>query len=216
MIKAVIFDKDGTIIDTEPLHKEMWIKVLKERGYAATDDILMQCIGLNYPSMNTLLKRYFGDDFEINDHYLYINECVRNYELKYGIPIKKGFFELSDWLQMHNIRSAVATSSMHEEAEFCLTHLHIRERFDLVVGGDEIKNGKPAPDIFLKAAELLNVGTDECIVFEDSENGVKSALSAGIKCIYIPDLKEIPEELQTKTMKIKSLDEAINLLERMI
>lgn len=216
LLKAVIFDKDGTIIDTEPLHLRMWVDVLCERGYPATDEILKLCIGLNYPSMDTLLKGYFGDGFDINEHYVYVNEKVREYEIKNGIPIKKGFFELADYIEAAGLKTIVATSSMHAEAEFCLKHTGIADRLGDIVGGDEIENGKPAPDIFLKAAEKLGCTPDECIVFEDSENGVKSALAAGMECIYIPDMKEIPEELQAKTIKCKSLDEAISVLERRI
>lgn len=209
MIKTAIFDKDGTLIDTEPLHLRMWVEALKERGYPATDEILKECIGLNYPSMDTLLKGYFGESFNINDLYPYVNEKTREYELKYGIPVKKGFFELSDFLISKGIRSVIATSSMHAEAEFCLKHTGIEDRFDGIVGGDEIENGKPSPEIFLKAAALMNSAPSECIIFEDSENGVKAALAAGIKCFYIPDMKEIPEELQAQTTKLRSLDEAI-------
>ena len=212
MIKTAIFDKDGTLIDTEPLHLRMWIEILKERGYPATDEILKECIGLNYPSMDTLLKGYFGEEFDINLHYPYVNEKTREYELLHGIPIKKGFFELSDFLISNGIRSVIATSSMHAEAEFCLKHTGISDRFDGIVGGDEIENGKPSPEIFLKAASLMNCSPSECVIFEDSENGVKAALAAGIKCFYIPDMKEIPEELQRETIKLRSLDEAIKYI----
>lgn len=212
MIKTVIFDKDGTLIDTEPLHLRMWVKILKERGYPATDEMLKECIGLNYPSMDTLLKGYFGEDFDINEHYPYVNEKTREYELEHGIPIKKGFFELSDFLISKGIRSVVATSSMHAEAQFCLKHTGIEDRFEGIIGGDEIENGKPSPEIFLKAANLMNCSPSECVIFEDSENGVKAALAAGIKCFYIPDMKEIPEDLQAKTIKLRSLDEAINYI----
>ena len=212
MIKAAIFDKDGTLIDTEPLHLRMWVEILKERGYPATEEILKECIGLNYPSMDTLLKGYFGEEFDINEHYPYVNEKTREYELQHGIPVKKGFFELSDYLISKGIRSVIATSSMHAEAEFCLKHTGIEDRFDGIVGGDEIENGKPSPEIFLKAAGLLGCKPSECVIFEDSENGVKAALAAGIKCFYIPDMKEISEELQKETIKLRSLDEAIKYI----
>ncbi len=215
MIKTVIFDKDGTLIDTEPLHLRMWVELLKERGYPATDEILKECIGLNYPSMDVLLKKYFGEGFDINEHYPDVNERTREYELKHGIPIKKGFFELSDYLISKGIKSVIATSSMHAEAEFCLKHTSISERFDGIVGGDEIENGKPSPDIFIKAASLMNSDPSECVIFEDSENGVKAALAAGIRCFYIPDMKEIPEELQKQTIKLRSLDEATEYIEKL-
>ncbi|MGN0618875.1 MAG: HAD family hydrolase [Ruminiclostridium sp.] len=215
-ITTVIFDKDGTVVDTEPLHLKMWVSALKERGYPATDDILKECIGLNYPSMDTLLKGYFGESFDIWAHYEYVNLLVKEYELENGIPVKKGFVELSDYLISRGIRSVVATSSMHEEAQFCLKQAGIGDRFDFIVGGDEIENGKPAPDIFLKAAEKAGASPDECVIFEDSSNGVRAALAAGIKCFYIPDMKEIEPELQSRTIKLASLDRAIEFIEKMI
>lgn len=216
MLRTIIFDKDGTVVDTEPLHLRIWVEVLLERGYPATDEILKQCIGLNYPSMDLLLKGYFGEKFDINDHYLYVNECVKKYELEHGIDVKKGFFELSDYLRTTKLNTIIATSSMHKEAEFCLTQAGIIDRFGDIVGGDEVEKGKPAPDIFLKAAEKTGCTPAECIVLEDSENGVKAALATGMECIYIPDLKEIPEELQAKTIKLKSLDEVIKIIDRRV
>lgn len=177
-ITTVIFDKDGTVVDTEPLHLKMWVSALKERGYPATDEILKECIGLNYPSMDTLLKGYFGESFDIWEHYEYVNLLVKEYELENGIPVKKGFIELSDYLISRGIRSVVATSSMHEEAQFCLNQAGIGDRFDFIVGGDEIENGKPAPDIFLKAAAKAGASPEECVIFEDSSNGVRAALAA--------------------------------------
>ena len=215
-ITTVIFDKDGTVVDTEPLHLKMWVSALKERGYPATDEILKECIGLNYPSMDTLLKGYFGESFDIWEHYEYVNLLVKEYELENGIPVKKGFIEISDYLISRGIRSVVATSSMHEEAQFCLNQAGIGDRFDFIVGGDEIENGKPAPDIFLKAAAKAGASPDECVIFEDSSNGVRAALAAGIKCFYIPDMKEIEPELQIRTIKLSSLDKAIEIIEKMI
>ncbi|MGN0578931.1 MAG: HAD family hydrolase [Ruminiclostridium sp.] len=215
-VTTVIFDKDGTVVDTEPLHLKMWVSALKERGYPATDEILKECIGLNYPSMDTLLKGYFGESFDIWEHYEYVNLLVKEYELENGIPVKKGFTELSDYLISRGIRSVVATSSMHEEAQFCLKQAGIGDRFDFIVGGDEIENGKPAPDIFLKAAEKAGASPDECVIFEDSSNGVRAALAAGIKCFYIPDMKEIEPELQSRTIKLASLDKAIEIIDKMI
>lgn len=214
MLKTIIFDKDGTLVDTEPLHLKIWTEVLRERGFPATDDILKLCIGLNYPSMDKLLKGFFGDNFDINEHYIYVNECVKKYELENGIALKKGFFELSDYIRTTALRTIIATSSMHSEAEFCLSQAGVSDRFDGVVGGDEVINGKPAPDIFLKAAAVMDSEPEECLVFEDSENGVKSALAAGMECVYIPDMREIPSELQKKTIKLKSLDEAIEIIKR--
>lgn len=214
MIKGIIFDKDGTIIDTEPLHLKMWVEELKRQGYPATDEILLRCIGLNYPSMNVLLKKYFGDGFEIEPLIEIVNDSVRAYELENGIPIKKGFFELSDYLREKGIRAAVATSSMHKEAVFCLEHLDIIDRFDVIIGGDEIENGKPAPDIFIKAREALGFEAGECLIIEDSANGVKAGLASGSECIYIRDMKEIPEELSCRTIRLSSLDEVINVIER--
>ena len=82
-VTTVIFDKDGTVVDTEPLHLKMWVSALKERGYPATDDMLKECIGLNYPSMDTLLKGYFGDSFDIWAHYEYVNRLVKEYAYDY-------------------------------------------------------------------------------------------------------------------------------------
>lgn len=196
MIKAVLFDMDGTLLDTETIGLKAWQYVIDKYHIGIDLTLPIKSIGLNYKSMTELFYKELGSDFPFEKYWKEGTEYLKNYEQTNGIPVKKGFDELSEFLKENKIKTIVATSTYHNSAIEKLRRVGIYEKFDGLVGGDEIDNGKPAPDIFLKAAMLSGFSADECIVVEDSENGVKAALSAGIRCIYIKDIKDIDKKIK--------------------
>lgn len=196
MIKAVLFDMDGTLIDSETVGLKAWQFVIDKNKLDMDLTLPYASIGLNYKSMTELFYNALGRDFPFELYWRQAKEYFAEYEEKHGIPVKKGFELLCDFLKSQEIGMYVATSTYHASAVKTLTGCGICRYFDGFVGGDEISHGKPAPDIFLKAAELAGCTPDECLVVEDSENGVKSAVAAGIKCVFIKDQKDISNELK--------------------
>ena len=138
---------------------------------------------------------------------------MHNYFRTNGVPVKKGLFELLEALKQEGYRLCVATSTRESTAKEELIDAGILPHFEDLVGGDNIKNGKPAPDIFLEAARRISVEPENCIVFEDSINGIKAAYNAGMKPIMVPDMVEPTEEILPMIYRrFKSLDEAIPLI----
>lgn len=212
MIKAVLFDMDGTILDTEPLSKLAWSTVLTENGYSFTETMFYEHVGLNPTSTEKLYKSYLGEDFPYYAMRKKVHLFREDYRNKHGIAVKKGFTELSDFLRENRIKSVIATSTPKAEAEHYLKIAGIYERFDYIIGGDEITEGKPAPEIYLKAAETAGAEVTECIAVEDSTNGILSALNAKIKCVYIHDFSDISEELEERCIVCGDLAEIINII----
>lgn len=195
-IKAVIFDMDGLMVDSERLGHEGWQKAGKEFGYTISDAAYFQVTGRTIRDAEIVFKKIFGDDFpfwEIRDQRV---KMEYQYYDEFGIPLKPGLLELLTLLESKSIPKAVATSSGHKAADFKLVTANLKERFNAVVSGDQVENGKPAPDIFLRAANLLNISPGDCLVLEDSEAGVKSAHAAGMTPIMVPDLKPPSKEIR--------------------
>lgn len=205
-IKAVLFDMDGTVLDTEPIHKTAWEKAMESFGLERHRDLLYKCIGLSDAAMKKLFFEQIGVE-NFDEIYSEARKEAKAIKSK-GIPVKKGFTELNGYLKESGIKSAIVTSSAHSDAERDLTRAGIRGCFDLILGYGDYTESKPNPEPYLKAARFLGFTPDECLAAEDSENGVLSASRAGIKCVYIRDIIDIPEEVKTLAFK-----EAESLLE---
>ncbi len=213
MIKAVLFDMDGTLLDTESTGLKAWQYIIDKYDLNLDLTLPIKSIGLNNKSMSELFYNELGAEFPFEKYWKEGTEYLKNYEKEHGIIVKNGFEELSAYLKKCNIKMLVATSTYHNSAIEKLKKAGIYEHFDGLIGGDEIENGKPAPDIFLECAKLAGYSTKECLVVEDSENGVRSALAADIRCIYIKDIKDINGELKSKVFReCKDLSQIIEVI----
>ncbi|NLU09884.1 MAG: HAD family phosphatase [Tepidanaerobacter acetatoxydans] len=216
-LSLVIFDMDGLMFDTERLTVWAWERAGKDFGYEITPDITIGATGLDARDTVTYFKKCLGENFP----YFEIRKAKSAYFDKYikenGLPVKEGLYELIDFLEKASIPKAVATSTYRKKAEECLSFANVKDRFDLIVCGDDVSRGKPEPDIFLKAAEGLNCLPNECIVLEDSENGLKAALRAKMYPICVPDLKTPSKEVRRLIFKeFSSLLEVKDFLEKEI
>ena len=200
----MIFDLDGLILDTESIARIAWRRSTADFGFVLEDDLYEKLIGLVTPDIGKVLRDAFGAEFRaeeaIKRAYVHFDEYIE----KNGIEIKPGFFEVVELLDKTGIPRAIATSSSKAFAGRKLAASGLVGRFNIVVCGDEVQNGKPAPDIFLAAAKELEVEPQNCLVFEDSDNGVKAAHKAGMTIILIPDLKQPSKEIAQMAYKIYS------------
>ena len=213
-IELVIFDMDGLILDTEKLYLEFGLEVFKDFGYNITEEAILGTVGLNDESTMAYYTEYLGKPVNFNEIFQKIDEKLHFASVNKEIEIKKGFFELVDYLEKNNIKKVVATSSKREKAEFMLKNADILERFDFLVCGDEVKNGKPDPEIFLKAAEKLKANVRNTMVLEDSYNGLRAAKSADMIPVMIPDLLEATSEISELIhKKTNDLTGVIEILE---
>ena len=201
-MKAVIFDMDGVIFDSERLILDCWIKVAKKHGIEGIEEVCRRCIGINRQATRATFYARYGADF---DYDRYRNETTKLFfeSLENGVlPIKTGVQELLTILFDKNIPAAIASSTKTDIVEKELRDAGIRGYFKEIVGGDMVQKSKPAPDIFLLAAEKLEIAPADCLVIEDSHNGIRAAYSAGMNCIMVPDLLPPTEEMYEKAGKV--------------
>ena len=210
MIKAVIFDMDGTMIDTESIKENGWKYAGKCLGIEIDDAILSEIRGTN----KKYIRELFGIRFNnVNFDELYQKReafIKKNIEIN-GIKLKEGLMEILEFLKNNNYKIAVASSSHEKTIRKYLEKINILHYFDIILGGDMVKNGKPDPEIYLKAVELLNVPKEQCIGVEDSINGVLAVHRAGINAIMIPDLEKPNEEIES--ILYAELDSLLNIID---
>ena len=213
MIKLVIFDVDGTLVDSEVVFVKAAIKNMEVNGYNIPMSAIMGIIGQNRVAGQKLIEST-QDDFFDYDKYIKNYEKIRSEILeKEPLKLKKGALNILNYCKEHGIRMAIATSTYREKQVKVLTNLGIIDYFDYMVFGDEIKNSKPAPDIYLKVYEHYNLDKDKMIIYEDSNNGILSGYNAGIKVVYIKDIVDVNKETLSLCYKqVKDLDEGIEIL----
>lgn len=195
IIKGAVFDMDGLMIDTEKLYLLYWKKAAADFGYDMKDEHVYAIRSLARKYSIPMLKSFFGEDFPTEEVRARRTELINAHIEKNGIDLKKGLFELLNWLKDHGVKLAVATATPRERATLYLRKINALDLFDTVVCGDMIANGKPAPDIYLTAARELDLPPEQCAAFEDSPNGIKAAHAAGCHAIMIPDMTPPDDEI---------------------
>ena len=213
MIKAVIFDMDGTLLDSERIGLEAWKYVIDKYSLPFDLSLPYRSIGLNYNSMKALFLSELGKDYPFDKYWNYTKRYFAEYEERNGIPVKQGFDKLCTYLKSNNIGMYVATSTYHASAAKELEHSGILKYFDDIIGGDEITKGKPDPEIFIKASEKTGFSKEECLVIEDSANGVTAGIASEIRTIFIKDIVDVPSEITDKVFaKCDDLSGIINVI----
>ena len=197
-IKAVIFDLDGTLTDTEKFYQKAWPKALEHFGYKCEPWMPLELRSLGRPFAPEKFKEWFGQDFDYNMVREYRKALVVDMIKEQVIPLKPGVKEILTWLREQKILTCIATANDYERTKGYLEKLGLFEYFDRIICSDMVKLGKPAPDIYAYACEQLGLHPKETFAVEDSPNGVTSAFLAGCNVIMVPDLTLPDEELNTK------------------
>lgn len=206
--KAVIFDMDGLLLETEKIALKAFQDSTAEVGLKLDLATYYRCIGTTHARTKEILLEGYGPNFPYEQIAVIWNKKFTHQVENFPIPLKEGVLELMQYLVRSAIPRVVVTSTRSGTAVKMLGNAGILDYFAFVIGGDQIVLGKPHPEIYLKACERLEVEPSECLALEDSENGVRSALAAGLTVIQIPDLIQPSEEVTAFGHQImKSLSE---------
>lgn len=201
-IKAVLFDMDGVIFDTERVYMEEWEEVFRKYGYKFDRSVYLDLMGTGRKNVKRVFKEVFGENLPLDDMYKDKDAMIFDTIRKGELPIKQGAVELLSFLKENGYKIALATSAIRERLDIQIKINNMYERFDAMVCGDDITKSKPDPEIFLKAAQGLQMPVENCLIIEDSEAGVQAAVNAGIPAINVPDMKMPDEEMRRKALKI--------------
>lgn len=186
MKAGAIFDMDGLLFDTELVYNREWYKIANQYGLTIHEKMLDELRGTNGSVMNDIINRYCKDvDAEKLTKELFENA---KHSLAVAVPMKAGAHELLDYLKVHAVKMAIASSAPNALIINNLKCAGIETYFDVVVSGQQVTHGKPAPDIFLLAASKLELAASDCYVLEDSIHGVHAGVHAGCFTIMVPDL----------------------------
>lgn len=191
---AVIFDMDGLLFDSEALYRDAIIEAARELGHSFTVEDFLKLVGRPWAVNRVALQEHIGpaEDVEI-----FRSAWHQRYRTMRGsLALKAGAAELLDHLDELRLPRAICTSSSKEDVEHNLGLHGLVGRFDAVIAAGDYARGKPAPDPFLRAADVLGVAAENCLALEDSHNGVRAAASAGMYTIMVPDLLPATDELR--------------------
>ena len=214
-IKAVLFDMDGLMVDTESLSTEAFINSAKVQGYNMTKEETLKVLGFTKANIYQFWIDYFqGTNVDgkklVDDHYEYIENVL------YTVgPEKMPYVEeLLKYLRENNYKIAVASSSDTADIKNNLEKTKLEKYIDEIASGAEVENGKPAPDVFLLAAKRLGVDPKDCLILEDSKAGIKAGKASGAMVFMVPDMFTVDKECEDTADRIlTNLGEVIEILE---
>lgn len=187
MIRAILFDLDGLMVDSEPHSLASWHAVLSERGVTLTQAVIDQMFGLRQIEAARMLVDVYG----LTEDPEGLAREKEEYQIRHldgQITAMPGLFELLKESERHGLLVAVASSGARRYVAAVLAAIHLTDRFHAVVTGDDVINGKPAPDVFLAAAQAMQTDPQHCLVLEDAPSGVQAAKAAGMWCVAIPNV----------------------------
>lgn len=215
MKRAVIFDMDGLMFDTERLYCQAWDYAGEKSGLGKTGYMVMKTLGTNRETGRAIWRREFGSRYNQEEIEGYTQEFFDQYYQSHPLPTKKGLRNLLCYLKEHSYLMAIASSTPRNQILEHLKETELTGFFDQIVGGDCVTRSKPDPAIYLRACELLGMKPADCYALEDSRNGLLAASSAGCRTIMVPDLWQPDEEIKSRVLAIlPDLDAVLEYLKR--
>lgn len=210
---AIIFDMDGTLFDTEEIAKQAWYAIEKHFGLPVSDEFILSLCGRTRASAQEIFEKQFQGNWDEEETYRFRGQFMAAYKKEHGPLPKCDLNTLFTALKQKGYRLAICSSSSREEILYNLSFDRLEHYFDVIVDGSMTKRGKPAPDIYLKTAQLLGEDPARCLVIEDSDNGVRAGLDAGMDSIMVIDLIRPNEELRERCFCIlDNLEELLRIV----
>lgn len=210
--KAIVFDMDGLMVDSEPLSQQAWDEYLRPYGHQLTEEIVHNIIGLRADVSTPVIKELFNLPEPVPT-IISKRAAIYSQIRANGVPTMPGLHALHAEIARRNIPWAVATSSPRPHAIEILQHLGLQERCQAIAAGDEVTHGKPNPDIYLLAAERLGIAPQECLALEDSGPGSQAAVNAGMTVIAIPNAQTKTADFSHVHYLYRSLEEVLTNLD---
>lgn len=215
MIKYIIFDMDGVLINTEPLHYEIWRQVFAEHGLIIDFEHYKGCIGSTNNTLFNLMEEGYGVHFHDDPSVLArFKEIKNSYIRENGIPPIEGVAKVIAELKRQGYKLAVASSSPQEYIEICTEKAGIKQYFDILFSAERVARPKPFPDVFLNVAEQMGAKPEECIVVEDSYNGSRAAKAAGMICLGFANPDSGNQDLSAADVIFYPFCELIDTIEK--
>lgn len=213
-VRLCIFDMDGLLIDSERIYLESALECSRIHNYGVSEELIRKTMGNNAEETKRRFFETMGEDFPYENFRkdrLVIQDA---YLENHSVEKKKGCDELLDYLDEKKILKAVATSTRRVRANQFLKSAGLTGRFDHIVYGDDLKESKPRPEIYLRAVSAFDIDKSEILAFEDSGNGILSAVGAGIEVVLVPDLAYVADEVKEKSFTVlHDLTEAVKLID---
>lgn len=210
---TVIFDMDGTLFDTEKIGYLSWKAYGEKYHYDVVDEMILQVFGRTKQSAMPIFRKYFPDDWDIDECYRFRDQFKHEYKEKYGPLPKTDLNRLLTTIKNMGYRLAICSSTRREIIDYNLAFDDLEHYFDVIVDGTMSKRGKPYPDIYRITANKLNVEPNKCLVIEDSKSGILAAHKAGMDVIMVVDKIQPDDELKQICMKIYyQLDDILEIL----
>lgn len=217
LLQGVIFDMDGLMFDTERLSARCWEQVGREFGLDITESFLVGVRGVTRREFQRIFEQRYGDRADYETVMGRKTELFRQEIRQNGVPVKPGLPELLTFLREQKIPAAMATATNQEIARRYLTETGLTAFFDQLVFGDQVRRGKPDPEIFLYSAQRLGVLPERSVVLEDSLNGVLAGIRGGFRTIMVPDMTRPPPELERKLFhKCEDLFQVMDCLRELV
>ena len=208
--KAAIFDMDGLLIDSERAISAAWIEGAKALGFNLEMSDFVRVIGTAAQQSTAMLIEIMGSEDAMRATAAKAHALLPQAGGAPVFPLKTGALPLLEGLRDAGIPCGVASSSSVDEIRHRLGHVDVLKYFRCIAGGNEVTHGKPDPALYLLAAARLGVAPEDCIAFEDSENGARAAQAAGVRVVIVPDLKQPPADVAARAHGVMaSLAEAI-------
>lgn len=216
MIKLIIFDMDGLLLDSErQMYSKLGMEVSAKLGYPIDLAFLTSLMGNDWGLYEKMVAEYKGPDFPIKEYMRQMHEGIAYTIANVPIPMMPGAKEVLDYCKENKYLMAIATSTHKKEAYQCLTNAGILDYFDYIVTGDQVKRGKPDPEIYLNVLEHFGVSADDALVLEDGHNGSQAAFKAGCRLAIVEDLAKLTDEDRQKAyLHTHDIRDVIDLLRR--